>query len=205
MKENEKGQSKALYVFNIEGMDGQQIWDTITKISGDPIANRLEHQERVANYANGRLTLINLMSPHSTLISFYDFVFGNEPKYITPKGDFMIRIGEFDITECEFVLDITSLILLSELQKKYSLSFKKKFIVPNGLIDYVNISIDNDRVRRTTSMSCEAAQNLALSNYSGNQHVAKMEELLKWIDSFCIAETAEEITRFGTMILIFCF
>ena len=196
MKENEKGQSKAFYVFNIEGMDGQQIWDTITKISGDPIANRLEHQERVTNYANGRLTLINLMSPHSTLISFYDFVFGNEPKYITPKGDFMIRIGEFDITECEFVLDITSLVLLSELQKKYSLSFKKKFIVPNGLIDYVNISIDNDRVRRTTSMSCEAAQNLALSNYSGNQHVAKMEELLKWIDSFCIAETAEEITRF---------
>lgn len=196
MKENEKGQSKALYVFNIAGMDGKQIWDTITKISGDPVANRLEHQERVASYANGRLTLINMISSHSTLISFYDFLFGNESKFITPKGDFLTRIGEFDITECEFVLDITSLVLLSELQKKHSLSFKKKFIIPNGLIDYVNISIDNESVRRTTSLSCEAAQNLALSNYSGNQYVAKMEELLNWIDSFCIAETAEEITRF---------
>ena len=196
MKENEKGQSKALFVFNVAGMDGKQIWDTITNISGDPVANRLEHQERVASYESGRLTLINMMSPHSTLISFYDFVFGNETKYITPKGDFLKRIGEFDITGCEFVLDITSLVLLSELQKKQSLSFKKKFIIPNGLIDYVNISIDNDSVRRTTSMSCEAAQNLALSNYSGNQHVAKMKELLEWIEQFCIAETAEEITRF---------
>lgn len=196
MKENEKGQSKALFVFNVAGMDGKQIWDTITNISGDPVANRLEHQERVASYESGRLTLINMMSPHSTLISFYDFVFGNETKYITPKGDFLKRIGEFDITGCEFVLDITSLVLLSELQKKYSLSFNKKFIIPNGLIDYVNISIDNDSVRRTTSMSCEAAQNLALSNYSGNQHVAKMKELLEWIELFCITETAEEITRF---------
>ena len=85
MKENEKGQSKALFIFNVAGMDGKQIWDTITNISGDPVANRLEHQERVASYENGRLTLINMMSPHSTLISFYHFVTPNHNDYRNKK------------------------------------------------------------------------------------------------------------------------
>ena len=195
MEENEKGQSKALFVFNVKDMDGGQIWNLIMKNTGDPIARKNKQEEIKKGYERGNLSIINMMSPNSTVISFYDFIFGNELKYITPLGDYMNRIGDYDVMNNVFVLDITSLILLSEIQQKFSLSFSNKFIVPNGLVDYIKISIDNEKIRQITSFSQEAVKNLFVLDNLGNNKVSKMEELLIWIDKFCITETAEEITK----------
>ena len=195
MEENEKGQSKALLVFNVKDMDGGQIWDKIIKYAGDPNDRKVKREERTERYKKGTLPLINMMSTNSTIISFYDFIFGNEFKYITPMGDFLKRIGAYDITNNDVVLDITSLILISELHKRLSFTFPKKFVVPNGLVDYIKISIDNESVRQITSVSQEAFNNLFLSNYSGNTKVEKMKELLTWVNTYCITETAEDITK----------
>lgn len=184
----QKGQSKSIRMFTLDdlkGGDGNMLTNLMMLAGGLDNKRRIEDWEK--RYAKGEAMLFSSFGDSNAYEKCLNRIFGNDRIYSLPYQNFeKCPIGDY---EC--VLDITSVVLLSMLNKICGLTFDKKFIIPQGLLIYIRQTLQREKVNIPSYISQNVVERLKLKKKSSeNCHIEVLQYILDWIDKYCIIEVA---------------
>ena len=148
----------------------------------------------INEYAKGEKMLIGSFTDNNTYEDCIDRLFGNKRIYCLPYQNYK----NCPIKDYECVLDITSVILLSMLNKIFGVTFDKKFVVPNGLQIYLQQTLQREKVNIPTFISQVVVERLKLDKENQESyHVELLEYILDWIKKNCRIEVATKRLNFN--------
>lgn len=184
----QKGQSKSIRMFTLDdlkGGDGNMLTNLMMLAGGLDNKRRIEDWEK--RYAKGEAMLFSSFGDSNAYEKCLNRIFGNDRIYSLPYQNYeKCPIGDY---EC--VLDITSVVLLSMLNKICELTFDKKFIIPQGLSIYIRQTLQREKVNIPSYISQNVVERLKLKKKSSeNCHIEVLQYILDWIDKYCIIEVA---------------
>ena len=184
----QKGQSKSIRMFTLDdlkGGDGNMLTNLMMLAGGLDNKRRIEDWEK--RYAKGEAMLISSFGNSNAYEKCLNRIFGNDRIYSLPYQNYeKCPIGDY---EC--VLDITSVVLLSMLNKIYGLTFDRKFIVPQGLLIYLQQTLQREKVNIPSYISQDVVERLKLKKKTSEScHIGVLQYILDWIEKFCIIEVA---------------
>lgn len=184
----QKGQSKSIRMFTLDdlkGGDGNMLTNLMMLAGGLDNKRRIEDWEK--RYAKGEAMLFSSFGDSNAYEKCLNRIFGNERIYSLPYQNYeKCPIGDY---EC--VLDITSVVLLSMLNKIFGLTFDRKFIVPQGLSIYLRQTLQNEKVKFPSYISQDVVERLKLKKITSEScHIEVLQYILDWIDKYCIIEVA---------------
>ena len=184
----QKGQSKNIRMFTLDdlkGGDGNMLTNLMMLAGGLDNKRRIEDWEK--RYAKGEAMLFSSFGESNAYEKCLNRIFGNDRIYSLPYQNYeKCPIGDY---EC--VLDITSVVLLSMLNKICGLTFDKKFIIPQGLSIYIRQTLQREKVNIPSYISQDVVERLKLKKKSSeNCHIEVLQYILDWIDKYCIIEVA---------------
>lgn len=184
----QKGQSKSIRMFTLDdlkGGDGNMLSNLMMLAGGLDNKRRIEDWEK--RYAKGEAMLFSSFGDSNAYEKCLNRIFGNDRIYSLPYQNYeKCPIGDY---EC--VLDITSVVLLSMLNKICGLTFDKKFIIPQGLSIYIRQTLQREKVNIPSYISQNVVERLKLKKKSSeNCHIEVLQYILDWIDKYCIIEVA---------------
>ena len=91
--------------------------------------------------------------------------------------------------DTEFVLDITSLVIIFQLIKKYQIVFDTKFIISKYVVDYLKKQYESQNQDSKTNISLTITENSVIPHFAPENYKEKNKEylngLLDWIDNNC--------------------
>ena len=96
-----------------------------------------------------------------------------------------------DVTQYEMVLDITSLLVLYEIVRRFGIHFTVKLIVPKGLRD----ALCDYKVREECNFPSIFDEQIIekLQMFYGRVPFAtRLDEIVKWIDEYCVVEVVTQ-------------
>ena len=184
----QNGQSKSIRMFTLDdlkGGDGNMLTNLMMLAGGLDNKRRIEDWEK--RYAKGEAMLFSSFGDSNAYEKCLNRIFGNERIYSLPYQNYeKCPIGDY---EC--VLDITSVVLLSMLNKIFGLTFNRKFIVPQGLSIYLRQTLQNEKVNFPSYISQDVVERLKLKKITSEScHIEVLQYILDWIDKYCIIEVA---------------
>lgn len=184
----QNGQSKSIRMFTLDdlkGGDGNMLTNLMMLAGGLDNKRRIEDWEK--RYAKGEAMLFSSFGDSNAYEKCLNRIFGNERIYSLPYQNYeKCPIGDY---EC--VLDITSVVLLSMLNKIFGLTFDRKFIVPQGLSIYLRQTLQNEKVNFPSYISQDVVERLKLKKITSEScHIEVLQYILDWIDKYCIIEVA---------------
>lgn len=96
-------------------------------------AENIEAAKRL-NYKQGTYSLGNFIRESDEIASAYNLIFDRRDIVYTMSNVFYDAItNSKELLKYEVVLDLTSLIVLNEIERRYKIQFAKKFIIPKSL------------------------------------------------------------------------
>lgn len=184
----QQGQSKTIRMFTLDdlkGGDGDMLTNLMMLAGGFDNKKQIEDWEK--RYAKGEAMLISSFGNSNAYEKCINRMFGNDRIYCLPYQNYeKCQIGDY---EC--VLDITSVVLLSMLNKIYGLTFDRKFIIPQGLSIYLQQTLQREKVNIPSFISQDVVENLRLKKESSeSNHIEILQYILDWIEKYCIIEVA---------------
>ena len=184
----QQGQSKTIRMFTLDdlkGGDGDMLTNLMMLAGGLDNKKQIEDWEK--RYAKGEAMLISSFGNSNAYEKCINRIFGNDRIYCLPYQNYeKCQIGDY---EC--VLDITSVVLLSMLNKIYGLTFDRKFIIPQGLSIYLQQTLQREKVNIPSFISQDVVENLRLKKESsGSYHIEILQYILDWIEKYCSIEVA---------------
>ena len=184
----QNGQSKSIRMFTLDdlkGGDGNMLTNLMMLAGGLDNKRRIEDWEK--RYAKGEAMLFSSFGDSNAYEKCLNRIFGNERIYSLPYQNY----AKCPIGDYECVLDITSVVLLSMLNKIFGLTFDRKFIVPQGLSIYLRQTLQNEKVNFPSYISQDVVERLKLKKITSEScHIEVLQYILDWIDKYCIIEVA---------------
>lgn len=191
----QQGQSKNIRMFSLDdlqGGEGNLLTNLMILSGGYDHKKQVDEWER--RYAKGEKMLIESFADNNTYEDCIDRLFGNKRIYCLPYQNYK----NCPIIDYECVLDITSVILLSMLNKIFGVTFDKKFVIPNGLQIFLQQALQREKVNIPTFISQAVVERLKLDKENQESyHVGLLEYILDWIDKNCIIEVATKRLNFN--------
>lgn len=186
----QQGQSKSIRMFTLDdlkGGDGDMLTNLMMLAGGLDNKKQIEDWEK--RYAKGEAMLISSFGNNNAYEKCINRIFGNDRIYCLPYQNYeKCQIGDY---EC--VLDITSVVLLSMLNKIYGLTFDRKFIVPQGLSIYLRQTLQREKVKIPSFISQDVVESLRLKKEaSESYHIEILQYILDWIEKYCTIEVATQ-------------
>lgn len=184
----QQGQSKSIRMFTLDdlkGGDGDMLTNLMMLAGGLDNKKQIEDWEK--RYAKGEAMLISSFGNNNAYEKCINRIFGNDRIYCLPYQNYeKCPIGDY---EC--VLDITSVVLLSMLNKIYGLTFDRKFIIPQGLSIYLQQTLQREKVNIPSFISQDVVESLRLKKEaSESYHIEILQYILDWIEKYCTIEVA---------------
>lgn len=184
----QQGQSKSIRMFTLDdlkGGDGDMLTNLMMLAGGLDNKKQIEDWEK--RYAKGEAMLISSFGNNNAYEKCINRMFGNDRIYCLPYQNYeKCPIGDY---EC--VLDITSVVLLSMLNKIYGLTFDRKFIVPQGLSIYLQQTLQREKVNIPSFISQDVVESLKLKKEASESfHIEILQYILDWIERYCTIEVA---------------
>lgn len=184
----QQGKSKSIRMFTLDdlkGGDGDMLTNLMMLAGGLDNKKQIEDWEK--RYAKGEAMLISSFGNNNAYEKCINRIFGNDRIYCLPYQNYeKCPIGDY---EC--VLDITSVVLLSMLNKIYGLTFDRKFIIPQGLSIYLQQTLQREKVNIPSYISQDVVECLRLNKEaSESSHIEILQYILDWIEKYCTIEVA---------------
>lgn len=199
MDEIGQNRSKAIRSFHVDDLlGGEGFLANLKKLTGsedDDYKKELDNAKQ--RYMNGELSLLSFIGQHNIFQDLYNNLFGEMKIYMMPLPieRHNVQVTEFDLAAVQPVLDLTSLMLIHELQLRFSLSFNKKFIVPKNVQVAIKDGIAKEQAGMHSGLYQDVIANIVIPK--GEEHepllMAKLKMLSKWIDDNCEVETDETL------------
>lgn len=184
----QQGQSKAIRMFTLDdlkGGDGNMLTNLMMLAGGLDNKRRIEDWEK--RYAKGEAMLISSFGSNNAYEKCINRLFGNDRIYCLPYQNY----ERCQIDDYECVLDITSVVLLSMLNRIYGLTFDRKFIIPQGLSIYLQQTLQREKVNIPSFISQDVIESLKLKKEAlESYHIEITQYILDWIEKYCTIEVA---------------
>jgi hypothetical protein len=92
--------------------------------------------------------------------------------------------------EKEFVIDFSSLLILHQISREHNITFKDKFLIAKGVVEYIRAFLKKERLepreRMSINVTLDGVNPSLLPVDTSKSNIAYLDKLLEWIDSNCI-------------------
>lgn len=184
----QQGQSKSIRMFTLDelkGGDGNMLTNLMMLAGGLDSKKQIEDWKK--RYAKGKAMLISSFGNSNAYEKCINQMFGNDRIFCLPYQNY----EKCPIDDYECVLDITSVVLLSMINKIYGLTFDRKFIIPQGLLMYLQQTLQREKVNIPSYISQDVVECLRLKKEaSESYHIKILQYILDWIEKYCTIEVA---------------
>lgn len=141
-------------------------------------------------YSKGETSFLSEFNLNNGFEGCFNRMFGKDIIYTIPYQLY----NNIDISLYNFVLDLSSLLLLSSLSLHFNLEFKKKFIIPEGLILYLKSYQTKEQLNLPSIIYNDAFSAYGLEkNKEQPESIIILKYLQNWINKYCIPRVAEDI------------
>lgn len=180
---------------DLKGNDGD-ILSNLEKITSS--ISGYSHQDRdnnLSDYKNGKLPLGMLVNRSELVGGMYEKLFGQFHIYV-PLSTLIIKNIEesnYNLKDVNYILDLSSLLMIEELDNQFHLEFNKKFIIPRGLYQLLKDTVRREQIGVFSFVSQSVFNQLYIPNPEEGETplLGKIKQLLVWIESKCQIKTAE--------------
>ena len=182
--------SKKIWSISIDDL-GPNILDGMTKLVNKYNGGKKSSpQEDFKQYENGEIPLISLISSHAPIHSVFSLIFGD----LQIKNDaselniFNGTLTKDKLLGKQFVLDITSCVLIAEISFSLKIDWERRFVVPKSLVDYIEYEVTqlkNQAIHEYLPSTILPQGDNVLENLDRHPLI----RLSQWVSDNCVAET----------------
>lgn len=197
--------SKTIRVFSFEDIKDdpiQGIKRIVSAYSGrddDDYTKRI--QEQISLYKNSKCPLF-LVKPINDIGELYNIIFGDFKIYQVPFQQLKSRFdGYIHFEQMNIVLDLSSIILIHAIARKFGLKYAQKFLIGQRIYDYIKENLEREKRGFPIGIySLSVRNNLGHLVKRENEQAIKLEnfleDLLLWISENCQVQIVEEIVNY---------
>lgn len=190
----ESQMSKNIKSFTIGNLEeSANPLEELFKIIGDPKQMQKEYDVKLEQYKKRELPLFTF-TLGGDVVGMMNLLF--DPHFIVydfPVKLYTQNVTKDDIKDIPLVLDMSSLILLSELHRRYGLVREKKFLVPISLKMTLCETLTNEECGNFAHLHKEALDHMTLSYIDSTKsdlwNIAR--SMLDWIEQYCEVQIVE--------------
>jgi len=185
-----KNQSKRIRSFTIDDLEGGEgILANLAKIAGNGNDDRTEEERLKVQYEAGSTTMYNFVNQHQLFAELYKLLFGDFRVRMIPTQvvKHQVQMAGIKVKEMTPVLDLSSLLVLHEMQVKYQLVFPMKFIVIRSLQVAIHDAAVKERNAVPSFLSDKVTALLTIRQTEPQEHplLSKLRMLEQWIMDYC--------------------
>lgn len=181
-----------------EELKSGSIIDELFRLTGQDQNYQNRHQQTLSQYKNGEMSLLAFLKDDSLVADLYNILFGDFKVYGFTIADFddLYKTQETEITTLQPVLDLPSVILLYELERKFHFTIGQDFIVPRILVHHLEISLQNELHGAPHGIYQMVVSRLVPTNNTESWLISRLKDLLAWINENAqIEDTSERLNQ----------
>lgn len=185
------------YIEDLEG--GEGILYNMSRLAGNDGNARKRHAEQLNSYRKGNLSLGVFIRERDMLAGVYNVIFGDFDVYCQPYQymEKLYGLNNYSIAEHPLVLDISSLVLMHELYKRFNINIE--CLLPKSVKDFISDSNIMERISVTASVHPIVKNRVTLSKLeNGDVYKSLILDLLAWIEEKCKVVSVEDKLNFET-------
>ena len=180
---------------DIQGEDGD-ILSNLEKITSSISGfTRQDRENRLTEYKQGKLPLGLLVNNNELVGGMYEKLFGSFYVYVPLSAMIQKKVQDsnFDLKDVDYVLDLSSLLMIEEIDKHFHLDLDKKFIIPRGLYQLIKDTLKREQAGLYTFVSDLIFKQLYIADSKKGEvpFQSKLRQLISWVDDNCKILTAE--------------
>lgn len=179
-------------------LESGKIFEELPRIAGQDQDYQIRYQETLRQYKEGNMSLLAFVKDSSQVSDLYNHLFGTFKFFGFTAADYdsLYKSQEATIVGLQPVLDLPSVILLFELQRKFHISLGQKIIIPRILVHHLEISLQNEMHGSPNGIYQTVADRLSPSTSKDSWLVSRHKELLAWIkDNAIVEDTSERLNQ----------
>lgn len=171
--------------------------DTIKQLVGHTTEQEIQKEENIKSYKRGDLPLISFANGQNFIGKLYDLLFNDFQIISIPDPaikELCNRYG-IDLKNTAFVLDITSLIMLHELDMLYNVHPEQwKLFLPKGAVNQIDYAILYETKEMPSFFGGKGVNKLVVDKVEAGDSpfVTKLKMLKVWAEKYCQIEVVEE-------------
>lgn len=193
----DSGSSKSIKMFNLKDFDFQNDpLGALQKIVGRTEDSRAKEQTLLEQYRRGEISLLGFIKGHEFFSNMYDKIFGDFMVCTFSKEYFsQLLAGNEEWKQKELVLDISSVIILHEFDKKFGLPDGITFNVPKAIESVLKEQIINEEKGMPGFFAQRIVDRISIEIIDENKTTLwnKLKSIEDWINKRCKVLTVEEV------------
>lgn len=188
--------SKTIKMFSTDDFDFKNDpLGSLMKMAGKTEESREREKVALLSYQQGEMPLMSFVKESGVIADLYDKLFGDFAICTCPNI-FLESFfqGENDINSFDVALDISSLIMLHEYDKKFSLDYSNKFYISKGVVNLIKAELKYEERGGLVFFPQQIQEKVSIIGTDSSKTVLwnKLKMLLNWIDSRCEVVVVEE-------------
>lgn len=193
----DSGSSKSIKMFNLNDFDFQNDpLGALQKIVGRTEDSRAKEQALLEQYRQGEMSLLGFIKGHEFFSNMYDKIFGDFMVCTFPKEYFSQLLNGNEVwKQKELVLDISSVIILHEFDKKFGLPDGITFNVPKAIESVLKEQIINEEKGMPVFFAQRIVDRISIEIIDESKTTLwnKLKSIEDWINKRCVVQTVEEV------------
>ena len=189
--------SKSIISFDIREMGFKEDpLGALMKIAGRTPEQNDAYKTDLMNYERGKLSMLAFAKDNEPISSLYDLLFGEFCVYSLPDQTMKTLVDNngLCIEDRVIVLDMTSAILMHELDILFDIIIPVKFLIAQGVVNMIESSIIHEIKGMPSFFGQDVAHKLKIDQQQDGETllVTKLRMLKDWLEKNCEAVLVEE-------------
>lgn len=188
---------KSAFSFTMEDLEESgDLIEGLAKLAGHDKQWQMAHNAALEEYKQGRQTISGFFNGDEYIAELYNHLFGSFKVYNIPRNDFdglYEKLG-LNLDAQEYVLDLSSLIMLFEIHLKFGLNYSIRLVIPQGIIHLIDATLAKEEYAMPAGIYQSVVDKLAsIENSEGAWFKTRLKELKSWIEETIAVEIAHEM------------
>ena len=182
---------KSITIGNIE--NNPNPLEELHKRIGAPIAVERTYQENLELYHKGEMPMYEFVQG-GDVSGMLNLLFDPSFTVYNVSPTTYIDVQKEELEGIPLVLDLSSLIMLSELSRRYGMRWEQKFYIPNSVRMILRHAMANEECGKFNHFHEESQRNMTLEIIDEKQSVLwnLIKSMLNWMDANCEVIVVEE-------------
>lgn len=189
----QRGTSRAGKMVNFDELKGKDgdILGNLAKLTGAEESKKAK-EDFEQRYSEGKASFLAESTIGATFKDCFNRMFGDEVIYTLPYQYY----SKQPIDKLDYILDISSVLLLCSLTLKYNLTFEKNFIIPQGLKMYIQHLMDQEKLDPLTFIYPDSFSAFGLKESKNEPaSISVLKAVKEWVDNYCESRVVEKMLK----------
>lgn len=168
----------------------------LNQIAGFTSEQKQAQESDLRNYQDGKLSLMAFVKKEHIICNCYDLLFNDFVIKSIPDGEIKNVCDKYqiDFSKLDLVLDLSSLIMLYEMNQLFGLKLENKLIIPKGIIQQIDDDIIYEQRMMPANFGGRGIERLVkITPAEGETYYSgKLKDLKEWAEKHCVVMVAEE-------------